>query len=413
MFAAIEAAIDRIRSGGMVIVIDDPDRENEGDLVMAAARVTAADINFMMSHGRGLVCVSMDRERLRMLGVPAVRQGGPTVHHTAFTVSIDLDADPLAGITAGDRAACIARLVDPDASPEDFRSPGHVYPLAANPGGVLRRAGHTEASVDLARLAGLPPAGVICEILNEDGSMARVPNLLTLAARYDLPVVTIADLIAYRRRRESLVTRVCEAALPTEHGDFRVVAYQSAFDEREHLALIHGELEPARDVLVRMHSECLTGDVFASVRCDCGQQLQDAMRQIVGHGCGVVVYLGGHEGRGIGLLHKLRAYRLQDAGFDTVDANLELGLPADARDYGVGAQILADLGLASLRLLTNNPAKRVGLEAYGLTVVERVPLASRITESNIDYLRTKRDRMGHLLDLDGPEGVPHGGVSHG
>jgi 3,4-dihydroxy 2-butanone 4-phosphate synthase/GTP cyclohydrolase II len=394
----IEAAVAAIARGGMVIVVDDEDRENEGDFVMAAEKVTQRDVNFMLTHGRGLLCVPMTGERLERLDIPAMVPGADALTDTAFTVSVDLLGAGSNGVSADERSHCIARLVDDRSTAADFIRPGHVFPLRSVPGGVLRRAGHTEASVDLAVLAGLKPAGVICEIMNADGSMARLPELEVLARRYDLPLVSIADLIAHRRRTDRLVTRVAEAQLPTDFGVFRVLGYRSELDGREHLALVTGEVSGKEDVLVRVHSECLTGDVLTSRRCDCGSQLRSAMQQVSAAGAGVIVYMRGHEGRGIGLLHKLEAYALQDGGLDTVDANLALGLPADGRDYGIGAQILADLGLSSIRLMTNNPAKRVGLEAFGLRIVDRVPLRSASTPENAAYLASKRDRMGHLLD---------------
>ena len=384
-FSSIEDAIAAIRAGEIVIVVDDPDRENEGDFVMAAERVTPEAVNFMITHGRGLLCLPMSEERAGRLGFRMmVGEGRRGDHGTAFTVSIDLRHPPgNTGISAHERARCISRAVASDATADEFRAPGHVFPLRAKPGGVLERAGHTEASCDLARLAGFEPAGAICEIMNPDGSMARLP-----------------DLIAYRLRFEAQVRRLAEAEIPTPYGPFRAVAYDSQLDERQHIALVFGEPEGKQDVLVRMHSECLTGDVFGSLRCDCGGQLQEAMKRVALEGEGVIVYIRGHEGRGIGMMHKLRAYKLQDLGSDTVEANLELGFPADARDYGTGAQILVDLGLSTLRLLTNNPAKRAGLEGYGLEIVERVPLETVPTPQNLRYLQTKRDKLGHDLDIE-------------
>jgi 3,4-dihydroxy 2-butanone 4-phosphate synthase/GTP cyclohydrolase II len=400
IFASIDEAITAIRRGEIVIVVDDPDRENEGDFVMAADRVTPDAVNFMITHGRGLLCVPMTEERAEQLGfrmmVDARKGDG-----TAFTVSIDLASPPgNTGISAPDRARCIRRAVAAGATAEEFRAPGHVFPLRAKPGGVLERAGHTEAAVDLARLAGCEPAGAICEIMNADGTMARLPDLIEVARAHGLLLITIADLIAYRMRFESHVQRVAEAEIPTPFGPFRAFAFSSNVDGSEHLALVYGEPEGKPDVLVRMHSECLTGDVFGSLRCDCGAQLQEAMRRVAQEGEGVIVYMRGHEGRGIGMMHKLRAYRLQDAGSDTVEANLELGFPPDAREYGTGAQILVDLGLSTLRLLTNNPAKRAGLEGYGLAIVERVPLETVPTPQNLRYLRAKRDKLGHDLDIE-------------
>ncbi len=407
-FAPISAAIEAIARGEMIIVVDDEDRENEGDLVMAASAVTPEAINFMVTHGRGLVCMPMEGEQLDRLRLPQMLPVGSTPHETAFSVSIDLNEPGTSGISAFDRARCIERAVAGDARPDEFRRPGHVFPLRAQPGGVLRRAGHTEAGVDLARLAGLPPAGVICEIMNDDGSMARVPDLQRMAREHGLLLVTIADLIAYRRRHESLITRVAEARIPTQAGTFRAVGYQSMYDGHQHIALVFGEPAGHPDVLVRMHSECLTGDVFGSLRCDCGPQLRSALRMIAAHGEGVLVYIRGHEGRGIGILQKLLAYALQDGGEDTVDANIALGFAPDLRDYGTGAQILADLGLSSLRLLTNNPAKRAGLEGYGLSITERVAISVESNPENADYLRTKAERMGHTYGPDREES--HGGV---
>ena len=400
-FSSIDDAIAAIRAGEIVIVVDDPDRENEGDFVMAAERITPEAVNFMITHGRGLLCLPMSEERAERLGFRMMVSEPGHGDGTAFTVSIDHVAPPgNTGISAPDRARWIARAVAPDAHAGEFRTPGHVFPLRAKPGGVLERAGHTEASCDLARLAGIAPAGAICEIMNPDGSMARLPDLIEVARTHGLHLVTIADLIAYRLRFESQVRRLAEAEIPTPYGPFRAVAYDSKLDDRQHIALVYGEPEGKPDVLVRMHSECLTGDVFGSLRCDCGAQLQEAMRRVAVEGEGVIVYIRGHEGRGIGMMHKLRAYKLQDLGSDTVEANLELGFPADSRDYGTGAQILVDLGLSTLRLLTNNPAKRAGLEGYGLEIVERVELETVPTPQNLRYLRAKRDKLGHDLDIE-------------
>ncbi len=400
--APIEEAIERIARGGMAIVVDDADRENEGDLVMAADAATPEALAFYVRHTSGLVCVPMTGERLDALDLPLMVRDNTDPKGTAFTVSVDAKDGVETGISAADRARTVRALVDEATGPDDLARPGHVFPLRYQPGGVLRRAGHTEAAVDLARLAGRSQAGLICEIVNDDGSMARLPQLQAFAAQHDLPVVSIADLIAYRRRHERLVRRVAEATIPTAFGPFTAVGYESEMDGQQHVALVKGEVEGKPDVLVRMHSECLTGDVFGSLRCDCGTQLEDALRQVAEHGEGVVVYIRGHEGRGIGIMHKLEAYRLQDNGSDTVDANVELGLPVDDRDYGTGAQILVDLGLSTLRLLTNNPAKRAGLEGYGLEIVERVPIETTPTAENLRYLRAKRDRMGH--DLPGLDG---------
>ena len=402
----ISTAIERIRVGGWVVVVDDKDRENEGDLVMAAEKVTPDAISFCVRHTSGVITVPLTGDRLDALELPLMVPVNTDPRGTAFTVSVDVRDATTTGISAADRARTILALVDESTKPADLQRPGHVFPLRAAQGGVLKRAGHTEASVDLARLAGLQPAGVICELVNDDGSMARLPQLERFAQEYDLPLISIADLIAYRRQHEHLVHRVAEATIPTPYGPFTAIAYQSDIDSYQHLALVRGEVAGKPDVLVRMHSECLTGDVFGSLRCDCGTQLHDAVRQIAEFGQGVVVYIRGHEGRGIGIVHKLQAYKLQDTGRDTVEANIELGLPADARDYGTGAQILVDLELSTLRLLTNNPAKRAGLEGYGLQIVERVPLRTTPTNENLRYLQTKRDRMGHelgLLDMTRPD----------
>jgi 3,4-dihydroxy 2-butanone 4-phosphate synthase / GTP cyclohydrolase II len=395
-FARIEEAIDVIREGGMVVVVDDEDRENEGDLVMAADAVTPESMAFIINHTSGVVCVPMLGEDLDRLDVPMMVARNEDPKGTAYTVSVDAAEGTSTGISAADRARTCQVLADPEATPEAINRPGHVFPLRYNPGGVLRRPGHTEASVDLARLAGRRPAGVICEVVNADGTMARVPELEEFAAEHDLLLVTIEDLIAYRREREGLVERVAEARLPTPYGTWRMIGYRSSADDSEHLALLYGDPEGEPNVLVRMHSECLTGDVFRSLRCDCGPQLDLAMARIADEGQGVVVYLRGHEGRGIGLAQKLAAYQLQDQGADTVEANLQLGVPADARDYGTGAMILADLGLTTLRFLTNNPAKRVALAGFGLSVVDRVPIEVVPNDENAAYLATKIARMGHL-----------------
>ena len=400
-FAPIEDAIAVIRDGGMVIVVDDEDRENEGDLVMAADAATPEQLAFIINHTSGVVCVPMLGEDLDRLEIPMMVSRNEDPKGTAYTVSVDAAAGTSTGISAADRAETCRVLADPDSEPDQVNRPGHVFPLRYHPGGVLRRAGHTEASVDLARLAGRRPAGVICEVVNADGTMARVDDLEGFAAEHGLLMVTIEDLIAYRRERETLVERVAEARLPTPYGTFRVLGYRSSADGSESLALLYGEPEGKPDVLVRMHSECLTGDVFRSLRCDCGPQLDLAMARIADEGEGVIVYLVGHEGRGIGLLHKLAAYALQDEGVDTVEANLQLGLPADARDYGTGAMILADLGLTTLRLLTNNPAKRVALAGFGLSIVERLPVEVVPNDDNQAYLATKVARMGHHLSGEG------------
>jgi len=399
--ASVEDAVAAIGRGEMVVVVDDPGRENEGDLAMAAEFVTPEAINFMATHGRGLICAPMLAERLAELGIAPMVARSTDPKGTAFHVSVDLVGVTTTGISASDRAKTVRALADPGSVGRDFSQPGHVFPLAYRSGGVLKRAGHTEASIDLAVLAGAAPAAVICEIAGADGEMARLPNLLDFAARHGLLVVAISDLIAYRRRREKLVTRVSSARMPLEHAEFTVVGYRDAIDGREHLAAVLGDVRDRPSVLVRMHSECLTGDVLGSRRCDCGRQLELALRMIAREGAGVVVYLRGHEGRGIGLLEKLHAYRLQDTGLDTVEANHALGHPSDRRDYGIGMQILEDLGVRAMRLLTNNPAKRRGLEGYGLSVSECVPLITQPTSENVRYLTAKRVKMGHLLG-EGP-----------
>jgi 3,4-dihydroxy 2-butanone 4-phosphate synthase/GTP cyclohydrolase II len=395
--AAVERAAEEIAAGRMVVVVDAADRENEGDLVLAAEKVTPAAINFMATHGRGLICVPMMRERLAELEIAPMTPDNADPHNTAFFVSVDARSGTTTGISASDRAKTIRALADPDSTAATFTRPGHVFPLAYRQGGVLKRAGHTEAAVDLAVLAGLAPAGVICEIVDGDGEMARLPALLGFARRHGLHAVTIAQLIAHRRVRERLVTRTGTARLPISHGDFTAIGYRDLVDGHEHLALIMGDVTGDSPPFVRMHSECLTGDVLGSRRCDCGQQLDLALSMIAEVGRGAVVYLRGHEGRGIGLGEKLHAYQLQDSGLDTVQANLELGHPSDRRDYGIGMQILVDLGIRRMRLLTNNPAKRSGLEGYGLEVAERVPLITTPTAENLSYLRTKRAKLGHLL----------------
>ena len=402
-FATIEQAVAVIRDGGMVLVVDDEDRENEGDLVLPADAVSSEQLAFLINHTSGVVCVPMLGEDLDRLELPLMVAHNQDPKGTAYTVSVDATEGTSTGISAADRARTCQVLADPTSKAEDLQRPGHVFPLRYAPGGVLRRPGHTEAAVDLARLAGRRPAGVIAEVVNVDGTMARVPELEAFAAEHDLLLVTIADLVAYRREREHFIERVAEAKLPTPYGPWRMVGYRSSADGAESMALICGRPEGKADVLVRMHSECLTGDVFRSLRCDCGAQLDLAMARIADEGEGVVVYLRGHEGRGIGLLHKLQAYELQDNGADTVDANLALGLPADARDYGTGAMILADLGLSTLRLLTNNPEKRAALGGFGLSIVERVPVEVRPNPANAFYLTTKAQRMGHQL---GGEDLP-------
>jgi 3,4-dihydroxy 2-butanone 4-phosphate synthase/GTP cyclohydrolase II len=402
----VERAVADIAAGRAVVVVDDEDRENEGDLVVAAARVTPELLAFMVRHTSGVLCVPMEGPELDRLKLPPMTYVNEDRKRTAYSVSVDARDGIATGISAIDRARTVRVLADSATEPYELTRPGHVFPLRAVEGGVLQRPGHTEAAVDLARLAGLSPAGVIAEIVNDDGSMARLPQLRAFCDEHGLALLSIADLVAHRRRTETLVRRVAEARLPTRYGEFRAVGYRSTVDGAEHMALVRGDLGTGTDVLVRLHSECLTGDVLGSLRCDCGPQLDAALRTVADAGRGVVVYLRGQEGRGIGLLHKLAAYGLQDGGRDTVDANLDLGLPADARDFGVGAQVLGDLGVTSVRLLTNNPAKVAGVEDQGLVVVEQVPLEVHATAENIGYLRTKRDRMGHQLPgLDGAPGV--------
>jgi 3,4-dihydroxy 2-butanone 4-phosphate synthase/GTP cyclohydrolase II len=398
-FAPIEDAVDAIAAGEVVVVVDDASRENEGDLVIAAEFATAEKIAFFLSHTSGVICMPMVGERLDELDLPPMVVDNTESNRTAFTVSVDGRHGTTTGISAADRAATIAALVDPATRPGDLARPGHVFPLRAREGGVLNRAGHTEATIDLCRLAGVYPAGVLCEVVSEDKqSMARLPELERLARTYDLPLISIAELIRFRRQREKLVKRVAEARMPTEWGEFTCYVYESVIDGEQHVAMVKGAVQGEANVLVRVHSECLTGDALGSLRCDCGVQLQMAHQRIAAEGMGVIVYLRGHEGRGIGMAHKLRAYTLQDQGRDTVDANLDLGLPIDTRKYGTGAQILVDLGITTMRLLTNNPAKFEGLDGYGLEIVERVPLQSLPNPENIRYLRTKQQRMGHLLE---------------
>jgi 3,4-dihydroxy 2-butanone 4-phosphate synthase/GTP cyclohydrolase II len=398
-FATIEAAVSEIARGGIVVVVDDEDRENEGDLIMAAEAATPEKIAFFVKHTSGLICAPITNERADDLDLPLMVAQNTESQRTAFTVTVDYRHGTTTGISAVDRAATIRSLIDPTIRPGDLARPGHIHVLRAREGGVLKRAGHTEAAVDLSRMAGLYPAGVLCELVTEDGmGMARLPELERFASRHDLPLISIAELIRYRRQREKLVRRVAEARLPTDWGEFTCYAYQSVLDHETHLAFVMGAPQGEDNVLVRVHSECLTSDVFGSLRCDCGNQLRAAMAKIAHAGLGVVVYLRGHEGRGIGITHKLRAYKLQDDGRDTVDANLELGLPVDSREYGIGAQILVDLGITTMRLMTNNPAKRGGLEGFGLEIVDRVALESVPNPENIRYLITKRERMGHLLE---------------
>jgi 3,4-dihydroxy 2-butanone 4-phosphate synthase/GTP cyclohydrolase II len=399
-FATVEEALEDIAEGKMVVVVDDEDRENEGDLVMAAEFVDADDINFMATHARGWICLALTPERCDELDLELMSLKNETAHQTPFTVTIEAREGVTTGISAADRAHTIRVAVDPDKGPEDIVKGGHVNPLKGRRGGVLERTGHTEASIDLARLAGCKPAGVICEIMNEDGSMARVGDLQAYCFKHGLRMITIADLIAYRRRNDKLIERVVATSLPTTFGDFEVIGYRSLMDDKHHVALVKGDVDGVDDVLVRMHSECLTGDVFHSLRCDCGEQLESALAMIEQEGRGVLVYLA-QEGRGIGLLNKLRAYKLQEEGLDTVDANLELGLPADLREYGIGAQILVDLGLSSIRILTNNPKKIHGLQGYGLTVAAQVPISHTPNPHNEGYLRAKAERMGHTLHHQG------------
>ena len=396
-FDSIEDAIKDIADGKMVVLVDDEDRENEGDLCMAASEVSAADVNFMAKHGRGLICLTLLPERVEYLNLPMMADVNTSSFGTAFTVSIEAKKGVTTGISAHDRAVTIKTAIDPKTKPEDLAKPGHVFPLKAKPGGVLQRAGQTEGSVDLARLAGLYPAGVICEVMSDDGTMARVPELIQFSRKHGLKLVTIKDLINYRMRNERFVTRVANVSLPTEYGEFRAIAYNNMVDQNTHLALVKGEIKPGDKVLVRVHSECLTGDVFGSRRCDCGWQLQAAMKMIEKEGKGVILYMR-QEGRGIGLASKLQAYELQEKGLDTVEANLKLGFKADLRDYGIGAQILVDLGVKDMRLITNNPKKIIGLEGYGLRVAERVPIQMKPHEKNVLYLQTKKKKLGHMLD---------------
>ena len=393
------AALDRFRRGELVIVVDDHDRENEGDLIMAAQLATPENIAFIVRYSSGVVVAPISGDRCDDLRLPLMVEHNTESHRTAFTISVDLIEGTTTGISAADRAATLRALADPEENFSSFARPGHIFPLRAREGGVLKRAGHTEAAVDLARMAGLEPAGIICEIINDDGSMSRLPELIEFSRKHNLLLSSIAELIKYRRRHEKLVTRMGQAQVPTDWGNFTCTAFKSDVDGTEHLAFSLGTVNDGQPVLVRVHSECLTGDVFSSRRCDCGPQLHSAMSLIAEEGRGIVVYLRGHEGRGIGIGHKIRAYSLQDGGFDTVDANTELGLPVDSREYGIGAQILADLGANQLRLMTNNPAKYGGIEGYGLEIIERVAINPVTTKENLKYLQTKRDRMGHLFSL--------------
>ncbi|MBN2159227.1 MAG: bifunctional 3,4-dihydroxy-2-butanone-4-phosphate synthase/GTP cyclohydrolase II [Spirochaetes bacterium] len=392
----IPEAIEEIRAGRIIILVDNEDRENEGDLVIAAEFCTPEVVNFMATHGKGLICVPMTQERARSLELDLMVEDNQDKYGTAFTVSVDAREGTTTGISAHDRAATVKVLIGDTTVPGDLRKPGHIFPLAARNGGVLVRAGHTEGVVDLTHLAGLRPAGVICEILNEDGSMARRPDLDSFAEKHRLKIATIADLIKFRQHKERLVRRISEAVLPTMYGDFSIIAYETEVGQATHVALVKGSVEGKENVLVRVHSECLTGDVFGSLRCDCGSQIHRAMEMVEREGQGVILYMR-QEGRGIGLGNKIKAYHLQDKGLDTVEANIELGFPPDLRDYGIGAQILVDLGLHRIRLLTNNPKKVIGLDGYGLEIVERVPIEVEPHERNVDYLRAKRDKMGHLI----------------
>lgn len=397
-FATIPEAVAAMARGEIVVVVDDEDRENEGDLIMAAEFATPEKIAFFVRHTSGVICVPLLGERLDELDVPLMVRDNTEVQRTAFTYSVDYRHGTTTGISAADRSATIKALIDPRTRPADIARPGHIFPLRYAEGGVLKRAGHTEAAVDLARMAGLAPAGVLCEIVKEDGEMARVPDLLEFCDEHGLLMISIADLIRYRRQNEKLVRRVSEARIPTQWGDFTCYVYESVLDGEQHIAMVRGAVQGESNVLVRVHSECLTGDVFGSLRCDCGIQLDAAMAAIAEDGPGVVVYLRGHEGRGIGIGHKIRAYSLQDEGRDTVDANLDLGLPIDSREYGIGSQILVDLGITTMRLMTNNPMKYGGLEGFGLQIVDRVSIQVVPNPENLAYLRTKRERMGHLIE---------------
>jgi len=396
--ATIPEAIEDIKAGKFVIVVDDEDRENEGDFIMAAEKVTPEAINFMAVHGRGLICMPVTGERLDALRIPMMASNNTSHFGTAFTISVEAKYGTSTGISAADRATTVKAIIDPKTKPEDIAMPGHMFPLRARDGGVLVRAGQTEATVDLARLAGLYPAGVCCEIMNKDGTMARLPQLEVIAKKFDLKIVSVADLIAYRYRHERLVQKVAEAKLPTPYGNFKVIAYKSHTDPAEHLAMVMGDVATDEPVLVRVHSQCLTGDVFHSLRCDCGEQIEMAMKRIAEEGRGVVLYMR-QEGRGIGIHNKIKAYALQDKGMDTVEANLSLGFKADQRDYGIGAQILADLGVRNMRLMTNNPKKMSGLESYGLTITEQLPITTQPNPHNRRYLQTKQKKLGHLLTV--------------
>ncbi len=397
-FASIEDAVNEIKNGKMVIVVDDENRENEGDLIMAAEKINAKSINFMITHARGLICVPMIEEDLQRLNISLMTAENTERHRTQFTISVDAKENTTTGISAYDRAETIKVLANPDSKPEDLQRPGHIFPLKAQPGGVLKRAGHTEAAVDLAKIAGLRLAGVICEIIKDNGEMARLADLKIFAEKHNLSIITIQDLIKYRQKKEKLIFRVAEADLPTKFGHFKIIGYESPITAEHHVALVKGDVAGKKNILVRVHSKCLTGDTFHSLRCDCGEQLENSMLAIEKEGLGVLVYMH-QEGRGIGLINKIKAYHLQDMGKDTVQANEELGFKSDLRDYGLGAQILKDLGLSTIRILTNNPKKVIGLRGYGIEIVERISITSKPHKKNINYLKTKKNKMGHLLDV--------------